>query len=226
MNSDFITVVCGMPRSGTSLMMQMMEAAGFRCAGNYPAYEPEAIAKPSEEFVDSMVGGAFKVIDPHLVALPTGRPYRFMFMTRSRRQQSISLVKLMRITRTIPAGPISEEKMEAMRNALALEESASLATIQLHGCPVLKVRFEDLIERTEPTVWRIADFLGNWNEREMVACVKPRSAIVFNGMLEIDLVAEMDARDSQGEQQSALSKSDIEAERGDREFKIRQEDEA
>ena len=192
------TIVCGLPRSGTSLMMQILEAAEIRCAGDYPAFEPaELLTGPSKEFTLSMEGGAFKLLDPHLHPLPVGPNYRFIFMTRSRRQQSISMVKMMRHTKVIRSGPIDDETMDNMRAHLALDEAQALKAISLHGAPVLKVRFEDIIERTSPTVWRIADFLNIWKEREMCECVKPRSATCFNGLLELDLVAEREERDAE-----------------------------
>lgn len=199
--SPLITVVCGLPRSGTSLMMQILEAAGIPCAGDYPAFEPDGYHPPTDDLLDLIPGGAFKLLDPHRHPLPIGRRYQFIFMTRSRRQQSISMVKIMRFAKAIRSGPIPDERMDAMRESIAAEEALALAELEKHGAPLLKVRFEDLIERTSPTVWRIADFLKNWNEREMIACVKPRSATVFNGMLELDLVAEREERTQAEKQQ-------------------------
>ncbi|GAA5117062.1 hypothetical protein JIN84_17990 [Luteolibacter yonseiensis] len=197
MSLEPITIVCGLPRSGTSLMMQILDAAGIRCAGEYPAFEPaELLTGVTSEFIESNVGGAFKLLDPHLHSLPTGKNYRFIMMTRSRRQQSISMVKMMRLTQSVRPGPISGQTMEAMRNNIAIEEAEAIGAISLHGAPILKVRFEDIIERTTPTVWRIADFLNNWSEPEMAAVVKPRSAVCYNGMLEVELVAEREARDA------------------------------
>ena len=35
--------VCGHGRCGSSMVMQMLDAGGFPCFGEYPAYEPEEV---------------------------------------------------------------------------------------------------------------------------------------------------------------------------------------
>ena len=89
-----ITVVSGLPRSGTSLMMQMLAAGGMPvlCDGerqpdddNPRGYfewerikqlprEPDCIAEAERKVV--------KVISQLLFALPAGRDYRIVFMQR------------------------------------------------------------------------------------------------------------------------------------------------
>jgi hypothetical protein len=89
-----ITVVSGLPRSGTSLMMQMLAAGGMLTLtdGERPAdadnprgyFEWEAIKRLPEQ-PDSIAeaeGKAVKVISQLLFALPAGRDYRIIFMQR------------------------------------------------------------------------------------------------------------------------------------------------
>jgi len=89
-----ITIVSGLPRSGTSLMMQMLEAAGIDVASDHVReadddnrrgyYELEAVKRIREDtsFFDGCVGKAVKVVAPLLPFLPTPFDYYILFMDR------------------------------------------------------------------------------------------------------------------------------------------------
>jgi hypothetical protein len=89
-----ITVVSGMPRSGTSMMMQMLEAAGFPIAtdgqrfadvDNPKGYYELEVAKrlPKDaSFLRAIVGQVVKVVAPLLRFLPPAYDYRVIFMER------------------------------------------------------------------------------------------------------------------------------------------------
>jgi hypothetical protein len=89
-----ITIVSGLPRSGTSLMMQMLAAAGVPIlsdgervadADNPRGYcEWERIKRLPQEpiCIDEAEGKAIKVISQLLFALPAGRDYRIIVMER------------------------------------------------------------------------------------------------------------------------------------------------
>lgn len=192
-----ITIVAGLPRCGSSLLMQMLNAAGFRCAGDYPGFEPgEILESPEGEFVDSFLGGAMKLLDPHLVMLPPGRKYQFIFLTRSRRQQAQSIVKFVQATGNA-RGIITGDGFERMKESLKVDQAVALKNVASHNCPILRIRFEDLIERSFPTVTEIVRFLDFANDEErftaMMNVIRPRSAQCYAGLLEIELLAEMEA---------------------------------
>jgi len=89
-----VLVVSGLPRSGTSLMMQMLEAAGIDVASDHVReadddnrrgyYELEAVKRIREDtsFFDGCVGKAVKVVAPLLPFLPTPFDYYILFMDR------------------------------------------------------------------------------------------------------------------------------------------------
>ena len=89
-----ITVVSGLPRSGTSLMMQMLAAGGMpvlsdgerRADDDNPRgyFEWERIKQlPREpDCIAEAEGKVVKVISQLLFALPAGRDYRIVFMQR------------------------------------------------------------------------------------------------------------------------------------------------
>ena len=89
-----ITVVSGLPRSGTSLMMQMLSAGGMpvltdgerQADSDNPRgyYEWERIKLLPKEpnCIEETEGKVVKVISQLLFALPAGREYRIIFMQR------------------------------------------------------------------------------------------------------------------------------------------------
>jgi hypothetical protein len=89
-----ITIVSGLPRSGTSLMMQMLRAGGMpiltdqrRVADidnphGYWEWEPAKLLPKEPDRIDAAEGMAVKVISELLFALPQGRDYKILFMER------------------------------------------------------------------------------------------------------------------------------------------------
>jgi hypothetical protein len=89
-----ITVVSGLPRSGTSLMMQMLAAGGLPVLTDgerqpdpdnprgYFEWEPIKLLPKQPECIAEAEGKVVKVISQLLFALPAGREYRVVFMQR------------------------------------------------------------------------------------------------------------------------------------------------
>lgn len=202
-------IVCGLPRCGSSLTMQMLSTAGIRCIGTYPAYEVtdeiqhelqpygqdislEAAETFTPEFMANNTDAAIKLLDPHRISLPTGFKYRFIFLTRSRRQQCYSQLKMLRLLGELKGG-VSDTQIESMKSSLAKDEKAAFQEISKHEGSTIKVRFEDIISHPDATADRIKWFLDLPSESValMARVVRPRSVRVYNGMLELDLMDEM-----------------------------------
>ena len=97
MKLDFITVVTGLPRSGTSLMMQMLAAGGIPPLTDYQRkpdesnprgyfeFEPVKRLRADRSWLDQAHGRAIKVIHLLLRELPTDGiyNYRVILMKRS-----------------------------------------------------------------------------------------------------------------------------------------------
>ena len=89
-----ITIVSGLPRSGTSLMMQMLAAGGMTLltdferqpdADNprgYCEWEPAKLLPKQPDRIDEAEGKVVKVISQLLFSLPEGRSYKVIFMER------------------------------------------------------------------------------------------------------------------------------------------------
>lgn len=90
----YITVVSGLPRSGTSMMMRMLSAGGMPVLADnvrqadadnpHGYYELEGVKtlKDNPAILDQALGKACKVISALLYDLPKDKPYKVIFMQR------------------------------------------------------------------------------------------------------------------------------------------------
>lgn len=95
MSRDFVVVVSGVPRSGTSLLMQMLGAGGLPllCDDARPAdahnprgyFELAAVAATRRDasWLARASGHAVKVVSPILFDLPEGTRYRIVWIQRA-----------------------------------------------------------------------------------------------------------------------------------------------
>jgi hypothetical protein len=89
-----ITIVSGLPRSGTSLMMQMLAAGGMTLLSDfkrqadadnprgYCEWEPAKLLPKEPHRIDQAEGKVVKVISQLLMSIPEGRQYKVIFMER------------------------------------------------------------------------------------------------------------------------------------------------
>jgi hypothetical protein len=109
-NGDYITIVSGLPRSGTSMMMKMLEAGGMpimtdniRSADeNNPKgyYEFERVKKLKDgdiAWVESANGKVVKVISALLEHLPMDFRYKVIFMRRDLNEILASQKKMLEV---------------------------------------------------------------------------------------------------------------------------------
>lgn len=135
-NSDII-VVSGLPRSGTSMMMKMLQAGGLSLVtdGIREAdkdnpkgyYEYERVKKLPEGDVDWLAhcrGKGVKIISALLKHLPNAHSYRVVFMTRKLEEVMASQRRmLIRRGESPKTDDDEEEKLKAMfqRHLQAIE---------------------------------------------------------------------------------------------------------
>jgi len=89
-----ITIVSGLPRSGTSLLMQLIEACGIAPLMDatrlpdesnprgYYEFEPVKTLDSDSSWLEGAVGKVVKVVYPNLLELPEGWNYRVFFLLR------------------------------------------------------------------------------------------------------------------------------------------------
>lgn len=167
-----IVVVSGLPRSGTSLAMQMLAAGGLpvltdgvrESDRNNPRgyYEWEAIKQLPQDptLIAEAQGKAVKVISSLLLTLPAEREYRVIFMLRSIEEVQASQAAMIRNLGTqAPAIPV--QAMQAALRAHLAQVSAALATRANGGrFSVLKINYRDLIDNPAGAARSIVEFLG------------------------------------------------------------------
>src|SRR3984957_677590 len=95
MKGPMITIVSGLPRSGTSLMMQMLEAGGMAVLSDgerkadtdnpkgYLEWERVKQLPKDPGLIAQAEGKVVKVISQLLLSLPGGHEYRVVFMQRA-----------------------------------------------------------------------------------------------------------------------------------------------
>lgn len=180
---DFITVVSGLPRSGTSLAMQMLAAGGIPPMTDHERspnpdnprgyFEDERVKhlRTDTAWLEDAIGRAVKVIHMLLTALPDDRKYRVVFMRRDVaevvRSQRVMLERAGR-----PGGALAPERLAAVYMQQLDATARWLA--DRPNFRVLEVPYAGLI--AEPVSW--ADFLnefleGGLDRMAMVAMVDP-----------------------------------------------------
>jgi hypothetical protein len=110
-----ITIVSGLPRSGTSLMMQMLAAGGMPVLSDgerqadadnprgYFEWERIKFLPKEPQYISEAEGKVVKVISQLLFALPAGREYRLVFMQRPLPEVVASQAEMIRRRGTIGA---------------------------------------------------------------------------------------------------------------------------
>jgi hypothetical protein len=166
MDSEII-VVSGLPRSGTSLMMQMLAAGGVEVVtdnirtadtdnprGYYELEQVKRIKRDSS-WLPQTRGKAFKMVSQLLYDLPPGESYRILFMERDLDEVLASQEKMLRRLGR-PAAPREQMKRSFTLHLTALHDWLR----QQPNMRVLCVRYADLVERPAEQAERVGVFLG------------------------------------------------------------------
>lgn len=179
-----ITIVSGLPRSGTSMMMKMLEAGGIppltdeireadkdNPKGYYEFERVKQMDKGDVAWLDDAQGKSVKVISALLKHLPQDYEYRILFMRRNMPEILASQRKML-IRRGENADDMDDKKMAA------LFEKHLQSTIKwIESQPnvsVLYVYYSDMLADPEPHVTRIQEFLSQpLNINAMAEIVDP-----------------------------------------------------
>ena len=178
---DAVVIVSGLPRSGTSMMMKMLEAGGLppmtdniRTAdadnpkGYYEFERVKKLPDGDKEWVGEAHGKAVKVITALLEHLPPGHTYKLIFMRRNL-DEILASQKKMLIRSGKPTDKVSDDELGIMyRKHLAKVES------WLAGQPnisVLDVNYNDMIRDPFPQIEKVRSFIGDEVDIEKMAGV-------------------------------------------------------
>jgi hypothetical protein len=180
--SQPVFVVSGLPRSGTSLMMQMLRAGGIdvltdgeRSADDdnpHGYYELEAVKRTRIDpawLVDAG-GKAVKVISQLLFDLPASRTYKVIFMRRSLEEVLLSQQKML-ARRGVRHGASDDAFKELFIDHLAKMESFFKSAPHVR---VLFVNYARLVAEPDTSAERISKFLNlELDVAAMAASVRP-----------------------------------------------------
>jgi hypothetical protein len=163
-----ITIVSGLPRSGTSLMMQMLAAGGMPILSDgereadvdnprgYLEWERIKQLPKDHTCIVEAEGKAVKVISLLLLSLPEGHEYRVLFMQRPLAEVLASQDVMLRHKGT--AGPAVDTSFMAAafeKNLLAvnawLDSKSYVRT--------LRVPYHEVLRDAEDVAHKIASFL-------------------------------------------------------------------
>ena len=178
-DSKVIVVVSGLPRSGTSMMMRMLEAGGMplltdatRAAdGNNPRgyYEFEAVKgmKTDSTWIGQAQGKAVKIVAPLVRWLPAGHSYAVIFLRRDLDEVLASQDAMM--------GGAEADARAAMKQRFRQELNTSFGWLSTQ--PGLRVFYQDyrrVVQEPGSSARAIRDFLGrDLDIAAMAATVEP-----------------------------------------------------
>jgi hypothetical protein len=175
MESEII-IVSGLPRSGTSLMMQLLDRGGVEVVtdgvraadADNPRgyYELERVKKIREDqsWLPDLRGKAVKMVSQLLYELPAGERYRILFMERD-------LDEVLR----------SQEKMLQRLNRAAAPRQTMKRSFLLHlrrlhdwlerqeNIKVLRISYNELVEQPRRVSQSVGDFIGGRPDLQRMA---------------------------------------------------------
>ena len=180
--SELITVVSGLPRSGTSMLMQMLGAAGYPCltdgvrqadADNprgYFEYEKVKRLRRDCSWLSEAKGKAVKIIVQLIPSLPSEFSYRIIFMERDISEVLASQREMLQ-RQGKGGGNLSDAQLHQIFERQVVEVKQMLAQ---RNIPTLDVTYSDALQYPMKIAEKIQAFFGeNLNVGAMAAVIDP-----------------------------------------------------
>lgn len=180
---DYVVIVSGLPRSGTSMLMKAIHAGGIepiidhiRQADEdnpkgYYEFEPVKKTKEDASWLENAAGKVVKMVYRLLYDLPTDHSYRVIFTQRNLKEVLASQNKMLERSGK-GGGGISDEQMESLFTAELGKCEKWLA--ERPNFKVLYINHRDMINDGLAQAQKINDFLdGGLDIDAMVAVVDP-----------------------------------------------------
>jgi hypothetical protein len=165
----FLTIVSGLPRSGTSMMMRMIDVGGMpaltdnlRTADQdnprgYYEFEPVKQTKKDAAWLEQADGKVVKMVYRLLYDLPASHEYRVIFMQR-KLEEVIASQNVMLERQGKAAGQLADEKLLGLFRA-ELQKVDQWINSQ-PNFRLLYVNYNDVLKNPGPTVRTVNEFLG------------------------------------------------------------------
>jgi hypothetical protein len=181
-NADLsITIVSGLPRSGTSMMMKMLEAGGLppltdnlRTAdednpkGYYEFERVKQLPKGDVAWLPDAQGKVVKVIAALLPYLPGGYQYRVVFIQRAM-PEVLASQKQMLIRRGEDPNKIPDDVLAKLFEKHLKQVNDWVS--QQPNVERLDVNYNEMLKNPQPFIDQIDAFLGNQLDKARMAAV-------------------------------------------------------
>lgn len=177
---DYITIVSGLPRSGTSMAMSALAAGGISPLIDHVRqpdednpkgyYEFERVKKIKEdtEWLDEAVGKVVKMVYRLLYDLPGHYHYRVVFMRRHLNEVLASQHKMLKRSGK-PAAPIHDATMRSLFISELVKCEKWL--LKQPNFEVLYINHRDMIHHPVTEVEKISTFLDGGLDTAAMAAV-------------------------------------------------------
>jgi hypothetical protein len=169
LDANLVAIVSGLPRSGTSMMMRMIDAGGIPALVDnirkadednprgYYEFEPVKKTKEDPSWLEHAGGKVVKMVYRLLYDLPKGREYRVIFMRRKLEEVVASQdVMLSRMGRE--GGALGKDKLIALFQQQLADFDRWVR--QQPNFKVLYVSYNDTLTAPRDTVAALNEFLG------------------------------------------------------------------
>jgi hypothetical protein len=164
-----VIVVSGLPRSGTSMMMKMLEAGGLEVITDYIRepnqdnpkgyYEFERVKKLPEgdtAWLPEAEGKAVKIISALLTHLPDAHTYKVLFMNREM-QEILASQRRMLVNREEASDQMDDEEMAQLFENHLRDVYAWME--QHDNVAYMDVSYNTMLKDARPVLERVVDFL-------------------------------------------------------------------
>ncbi len=180
---DYVTVVSGLPRSGTSMMMKMLDVGGIaplidniRTAdednpGGYYEFEPVKKTREDSSWVAQAVGRVVKLVHLIILDLPTTYQYRVIFMRRHLdevvKSQNVMLERKGKNTADLPP--------ERLKSIYLAQIQKVQQYMQDHAACIrfIEVEYNAVMKNPQPEAERLSAFLDGLDVERMTGVVSP-----------------------------------------------------
>jgi len=184
MNRDYVTIVSGLPRSGTSLMMRMIGEGGISILSDglrvadednpngYYEFERVRRTRQDPSWIPDALGKVVKMVHLLLLELPLTHEYRVVFMRRDLREVIKSQNRMLtRLNK--PADDLPDERVAEIYKR---QIETTLTYLQSHDdyFRVIEVDYNVLIKNPLDLVRRVGAFFDGLNTDEMVKAIDVR----------------------------------------------------
>ena len=186
--SECVVIVSGLPRSGTSMMMQMIQAGGFPILADdkrlpdesnprgYLEFEPAKKLLSDQSWIESAKGSAVTLLSPLLPHLPrsSGIKYKIILMLRPV-GEVVASQRAMLARDGKEGSPISDESLAEIYQRQIVTTRTLLSHLQRHGeAEVMEVSYHSSLEDPCALAKRLRAFLGaDFDEEKAIRVVDP-----------------------------------------------------